>query len=133
MINQIENQPVGMHSNLVIAQFNGCQNCVALSSTKVEYVSAANTAQVVVWLTNLTKDLDLSQSLPVTIYEDNQSCIKLSQSNKHHSRTKHIDVKFHNIWHLRETGMTELEYCQSKQMTADILTTPLPCPAFEHH
>ncbi|GBN12713.1 Retrovirus-related Pol polyprotein from transposon TNT 1-94 [Araneus ventricosus] len=103
--------------NCTIQWMSKRQNCVALSSTEAEYVSAANTAQVVVWLINLTKDLDLPQSLPVTIYEDNQSCIKLSQSDKHHSRTKHIDVKFHHIRHLRETGMIELEYCQSKPIS----------------
>ncbi|GBN19276.1 Copia protein [Araneus ventricosus] len=119
--------------NCTIQWMSKRQNCVALSSTEAEYVSAANTAQVIVWLINLTKDLDLPQPLPVTIYEDNQSCIKLSQSDKHQSRTKHIDVKFHHIRHLRETGMIELEYCQSKEMTADILTKPLPRPAFEHH
>ncbi|GBM94622.1 Retrovirus-related Pol polyprotein from transposon TNT 1-94 [Araneus ventricosus] len=119
--------------NSTIQWMSKRQNCVELSSTEAEYVSAANTAQVVVWLTNLTKDLDLPQCLPVTIYEDNQSCIKLSQSDKHHSRTKHIDVKFHHIRHLRETGMIELEYCQSKEMTADNLTKPLPRSAFEHH
>ncbi|GBN11147.1 Retrovirus-related Pol polyprotein from transposon TNT 1-94 [Araneus ventricosus] len=119
--------------NCTIQWMSKRQNCVALSSTEAEYVSAANTAQVVIWLINLTKDLDLPQSLPVTIYEDNQSCIKLSQSDKYHSRTKHIDVKFHHIRHLRETGIIELEYCQSKEMTADILKKPLPRPAFEHH
>ncbi|GBN11222.1 Retrovirus-related Pol polyprotein from transposon TNT 1-94 [Araneus ventricosus] len=119
--------------NSTIQWVSRCQNCVALSSTEAEKVSAANTAQVVVWLINRTKDLDLPQSLPITIYEDNQSCIKLSQSDKHHSRTKHIDVKFHNIRHLRETGMIELEHYQSKEMTADILTKPLSRPAFEHH
>ncbi|GBM97221.1 Retrovirus-related Pol polyprotein from transposon TNT 1-94 [Araneus ventricosus] len=64
--------------NCTIQWMSKRQNCVALSSTEAEYVSAANTAQVVIWLINLTKDLDLPQSLPVTIYEDNQSCIKLS-------------------------------------------------------
>ncbi|GBM70587.1 Copia protein [Araneus ventricosus] len=104
------------------------QNCVELSTTEAEYVSSDNTAQECIWLINLAKDLDLPKSLPVTIYEDNQSCIKLSQSDKYHSRTKHIDVKFHNKRHLRETGMTESEYCQSKEMTVNILTKPLPRP-----
>ncbi|GBN90327.1 Retrovirus-related Pol polyprotein from transposon TNT 1-94 [Araneus ventricosus] len=97
--------------NCTIQWMSKRQNCVALSSTEAEYVSAANTAQVVVWLINLTKDLDLPQSLPVTIYEDNQSCIKLSQSDKHHSRTKHIDVKFHKIRHLRETVTDHHSLC----------------------
>ncbi|GBM41699.1 Retrovirus-related Pol polyprotein from transposon TNT 1-94 [Araneus ventricosus] len=87
--------------NCTIQWMSKHQNCVALPSTEAEYIY---TAQVVIWLINLTKDLDLPQSLPVTIYEDNQSCIKLSQSDKHHSRTKHRDVKFHHIRHLRETG-----------------------------
>ncbi|GBM10854.1 Copia protein [Araneus ventricosus] len=119
--------------NSTIQWISTSQNCVALSSTEAEYVSTDNAAQEVIWLINLTKDLDLPQPLPVTIYEGNQFCIKLSESPKHHSRTKHIDVKYHNLRHLEEAGTIELVYCQSKNMTTDILTKPLPRPAFEFH
>lgn len=106
------------------------QNCVALSSAEAEYVSAANSAQETLWLISVLKDLDLQQNLPITIFEDNQSCIKMIQSDKRQSRTKHIDIKIHSIKHLRDTGIIDLEYCPTKMMTADLLTKPLPRPDF---
>jgi hypothetical protein len=35
--------------------------------------------------------------LSVTIYEDNQGTIDLTNNPVHHKRTKHIDVKYHYI------------------------------------
>ena len=63
--------------------------------------------------------------------EDNQSCIKMTQSDKHLSRTKHIDIKFHCLRKLKEDGALELEYCLSNEMPAELLTKPIPKPAFQ--
>lgn len=44
--------------------------------------------------------------------------------------TKHIDIKYHSIQNLTNARTIDLEYCSSKDMTADILTKPLPKPYF---
>ena len=54
----------------------------------------------------------------------------MTQSDKHLSRTKHIDIKFHYLRQLKEDGTIELEYCPTNEMPADLLTKPLPKPAF---
>ena len=68
------------------------------------YVSTANAAQETTWLLNLLKDLDLIQSLQIKLYEDKQSRIKMTQSDKYLSRTKHIDIKLHYLRQLKEDG-----------------------------
>lgn len=73
------------------------------------------------------KGLDLPQKLSVTLLIDNQSCIKMIESEKHRSRTKHIDVKCHTR-HLKE-NVINIE-CK---MAAAIFTKPLPEPKFEQH
>ncbi|HEY0222472.1 MAG TPA: DDE-type integrase/transposase/recombinase, partial [Lactovum miscens] len=73
------------------------QNCIAMSSTEAEYISAANATQEIEWIMQLTSDLGLPQQLPITIFEDNKSCIKLSQTMKNISRTKTIDIKYHYL------------------------------------
>jgi transposase InsO family protein len=106
------------------------QNCVALSSTESEYISAAQAGMEIQWLILLMKDLGLEQSLPVTLYEDNKSCIIISQNSKNNSRTKHIDVKYHYLRQLQKENIVLLEYCNTNSMVADILTKPLPKPQF---
>ena len=109
------------------------QNCIALSSAEAEYISAANATTEIIWLVKLLQELDMEQTLPIVLFEDNQSTIKLIQSDKHHSRTKHIDVRHHHIKHHQTTGTIELKYCPTDEMIADQLTKPLPKPQFEKH
>ena len=65
------------------------------------------------------------------IREDNQCAIAMAKNPVGHKRTKHIDIKHHFIREAVQAGTITLEYCQTKQMLADILTKPLPKPQFE--
>lgn len=51
---------------------------------------------------------------------DNQSAIKLSDSEAYRPRTKHIDVRFHHIRSQINNGKIEAK------MTADALTKAVP-------
>ncbi|CAL1265951.1 unnamed protein product [Larinioides sclopetarius] len=107
------------------------QNCITMSSAEAEYVSAASAAQEVKWLTNLFNELDMPQEYPITLFEDNQACIKLAESDKHHQKTKNIDLRYHLLKHLVEEGVLRLKYLNSSSMCADILTKALPRTNFE--
>jgi hypothetical protein len=65
---------------------------MALSSTKYEYMSFSKTAIEAIWLRCLLSSLSHPQTLPTTIYCDNQSAIKLTENPKFHDRSKHIDI-----------------------------------------
>jgi len=56
---------------------------------------------------------------------DNQSSIKMSQNPVLHSKTKHIDIRYHYIREAVAKGTVTLEYCPTKDMAADLLTKPL--------
>ena len=45
-----------------------------------------------------------------------------------HSRTKHIDIRYHYI---REALCDKIEYCPTERMIADLLTKPLHKGRFE--
>lgn len=109
------------------------QNCISMSSAEAEYVSAASAVQETKWLLNLLSELDFEQEFPITLHEDNMSCIKLSESDKYHHKTKHIDLRYHLLRHSVEEGMIKLQYTSSELMSADALTKPLPKPAFTKH
>jgi len=61
--------------------------------------------------------------LPV-IYEDNQSCIKILQSEKSCHQTKHIATKYHFIRDLYKQNDIAVKYCSSGKWL-DVLTKPL--------
>ena len=104
-----------------------------MSSTESEYVALCETTQEVVWVRNLLEGIGFQQDQPTAtiIYEDNQGAIALSQNPKDHSRTKHIDIKFHYTREQINEKKVKLEYCPTGDMVADTLTKGLPKPAFE--
>lgn len=102
------------------------QSTVAISSTEAEYVAAAYASQELVWLRQLLSDMGLPMTSATTLFEDNQGCIGMIQSERSSSRTKHIDVKYHLLRDLREQGIINVKYCPTDKMTADMMTKPLP-------
>ena len=63
--------------------------------------------------------------------EDNQGAIALAKNPIAHSRTKHIDIRFHFIREARENGLIQIKYCPTEEMLADLLTKPLPRISFK--
>jgi len=72
------------------------QNTIALSTTEVEYVSAANCCSQILWVRNQLEDYSLRHT-SVPIFCDNTSAINLSKNPIQHSRSKHIEIKHHFI------------------------------------
>ena len=107
------------------------QSIIVLSSTEAEYISLSAGAQEATWLRRLLCSVGFKQETPTTIYEDNQGTIALTKNPKSHSRTKHIDIKYHFIREAVENKVVKLVYCGTEKMFADILTKGLPKPKFE--
>jgi hypothetical protein len=59
------------------------------------------------------------------MYEDNQSCLKLLDSDKIPNRTKRIDTRYNFAKDLKAKGQVKFMYCASEDMIADILTKSL--------
>ena len=70
-------------------------------------------------------------SRPITMMEDNQGAIALAKNPIAHSRSKHIDIRFHFIREAQENGLIQIKYCPTEDMLADLLTKPLPRNTFE--
>ena len=65
------------------------------------------------------------------MYCDNRSAIALCCNNVQHSRSKHIDIRYHFIKEQVENGVIELYFVQTLFQLADILTKALPRERFE--
>nr|KYP41864.1 Copia protein [Cajanus cajan]KYP41874.1 Copia protein [Cajanus cajan]KYP41875.1 Copia protein [Cajanus cajan]KYP41878.1 Copia protein [Cajanus cajan] len=71
------------------------------------------------------------QDGPTTIYCDNKSAIAITKNLVHHSRTKHIAIKYHFIREVETTKEIKMEYCKTEEQVADIFTKALPRGRFE--
>ncbi|XP_055542533.1 uncharacterized protein LOC129728142 [Wyeomyia smithii] len=69
------------------------QSCVLLSTAEAEFVALSEASQEAVWLQRLLHDL--GEKTEVALFEDNQSCLKMLESDKFSNRTKHIPTKIH--------------------------------------
>lgn len=104
------------------------QTCVSLSSTEAEFVSLSDACQEAVWLQRLLLDFHQRVNTPITIFEDNQSCLKIAKDEKFSNRTKHIDTKYHFVKDYIQRGLVKCEYCPTDEMIADLFTKPLAKP-----
>lgn len=111
------------------------QRSIALSTGESEYIAAAEAAKTGQWLRGLLEEIQrteyLGEHLSVPIFSDNTACIALAKDPVAHSRTKHIEVRYHYIRQLVAYGRTSLAYLPTEDMLADILTKPLSNIAFQ--
>ena len=62
---------------------------------------------------------------PLALMVDNQPAIALAKNPILHDRSKHIDVKFHFLRDCVDEGQIVIEFVETGQQLADILTKPL--------
>ena len=72
------------------------QKCVSLSTTDAEYTAAVEASNEVLWMKNFLQELGMKQE-NYNLFCDSQSAIHLAKNPSFHSRTKHIEVRYHWI------------------------------------
>ncbi len=72
------------------------QKIVALSTTEAEYVAVTEAGKVMVWLQGFLEELGQRQKKSI-LHSDSQSAIFLAKNPTFHSRTKHIQLRYHFI------------------------------------
>ncbi|KAL5774045.1 hypothetical protein ACOSP7_011602 [Xanthoceras sorbifolium] len=97
------------------------QKIVALSTTEAEYVAVTEASKEMVWLQSFLEELGKKQEDNV-LYCESQSAIHLAKNPSFHSRTKHIQLRYHFIRSLLEDGILKLEKISGAQNPADMLT-----------
>ncbi|KAL5761263.1 hypothetical protein ACOSQ2_020101 [Xanthoceras sorbifolium] len=97
------------------------QKILALSTTEAEYVAVTEASKEMVWLQSFLEALGKKQEDNV-LYCDSQSAIHLAKNPSFHSRTKHIQLRYHFIRSLLEDGILKLQKISGAQNPADMLT-----------
>ena len=108
------------------------QSSVALSTTESEYIALSHATQEAAYLRQLLHELGATDDKPTVIYEDNQAAIAIANNEQYHGRLKHIDVRVHFVRQQVQLGRVTVEFCPTQNMVADIMTKPLPKPAYSH-
>ena len=117
------------------------QTTIALSTTEAEYVALSTALRDVIYLMQLTRELqDNGITIPMNgqpkvtcrAFEDNAGALELATQHKLRPRTKHIAVQYHHFRHYVTTKQISVEYVKTTNQIADIFTKPLPRPTFAY-
>lgn len=101
------------------------QKTVAQSTTDSEYIACAESAREAVWIRTLLRCIEFAPHGPTPILCDNEAARILSEDQVFHSRSKHIDIRYHYIRECCQNGSILVRYVPSEENVADILTKPL--------
>ncbi|GJZ69272.1 retrovirus-related pol polyprotein from transposon TNT 1-94 [Tanacetum coccineum] len=104
---------------------------LAISTTEAEYVSARKACQQALWMKQALIDYDIRLD-DVPIMCDNKGAIDLSKNPIQHSRTKHIEIRYHFLHDNVQKGNISIEKVASEVNIADILTKPLKREVFDY-
>ncbi|GKE67040.1 hypothetical protein Tco_1521201 [Tanacetum coccineum] len=121
-------------------QFLGCrliswqckkQTVVATSSTKAEYVAAASCCGQVLWIQNQMLDYGYN-FMHTMINIDNNSTICIVKNPVSHTKTKHIEIRYHFIRDCYDKKLIQVVKIHTDNNFADLLTKALDVRRFEY-
>ncbi|GKE77801.1 hypothetical protein Tco_1543921, partial [Tanacetum coccineum] len=104
--------------------------CHLNRKTVSEYVAVSGCCAQVLWMRTQLTDYGFFYD-KVPIYCDSQSAIAISCNSVQHTRTKHIDVRYHFIKDHVEKGTIELYFVGTEYQLADLFTKSLPEARFK--
>ena len=108
------------------------QELVTLSTAEAEYVAATHAVKEGVWLRCFVEEVFQPLSNLTVLYCDNQAAIALTKDGSFHAHTKHINIRYHFICFVVDSGSFLLVYCPTADMTVDTLTKALPSVKAKH-
>ncbi|MCO5570950.1 hypothetical protein L7F22_024680 [Adiantum nelumboides] len=100
------------------------QTCVIRSTTEAKYVVVSEACKEEVWLGRLVTDLGIKEETPM-LHCDSQSAIQLVRNSVYHSKTKHVDMKYHFIREMIEDKQIQLVKVHTTDNLTDVLTKEL--------
>ncbi|GJY04156.1 hypothetical protein Tco_0370096, partial [Tanacetum coccineum] len=106
------------------------QKSTAISTIEVEYIAMSGYCAQILWMRSQLTDYGFVFN-KIPLYCNNRSAIALCCNNVQHSRSKHIDIRYHFIKEQVKKGVVELYFVTTNYQLADIFTKALPREQFE--
>nr|GEW37324.1 retrovirus-related Pol polyprotein from transposon TNT 1-94 [Tanacetum cinerariifolium] len=107
------------------------QDCTSMSSAEAEYVSLSACCAQFLWMRTQLIDYGFYFD-KIPMYCDSKAAIAISCNPIQHSRTKHIDVRYHFIKEKVKKGIVELFFVRTEYQLADLFTKALPEERFKY-
>ncbi|GJR97683.1 retrovirus-related pol polyprotein from transposon TNT 1-94 [Tanacetum coccineum] len=109
---------------MLVSWLSKRQKSAAISSTEAEYIAISGYCAQVLWMRSQLTDYGLGFN-KIPMYCDNKSAIALCCNNVQHSRSQHINIRFHFIKEQVENGVVELYFVNTEYKLVDIFTKAL--------
>ncbi|GJS00504.1 retrovirus-related pol polyprotein from transposon TNT 1-94 [Tanacetum coccineum] len=100
----------------------GCQD--TRRSTSAEYIALSGCCAQILWMRSQLTDYSFGFN-KIPMYCDNKSAIALCCNNVQHSRSKHINIRFHFIKEHVENGVIKLYFVNMEYQLANIFIKAL--------
>ena len=88
-------------------------------------MTACAATQEAIWLIRILREFGCIFTKPLTMFEDNQSCIYLSKNPWDFAKLKHIDTRYHFVREKVEKQTIVFKKIGAKDNLTDVFTKPL--------
>jgi histone deacetylase 1/2 len=109
------------------------QPVISTSTAESEYIAAWNCSSIMVAIRQLFREMKLNifdNTKPSELNVDNQTAIKIAESSVCSAKNRQINISFHKIKEYTKNREIALQYCNTKEMLADLTTKALPADVF---
>ena len=113
-----------------ISFVTGLAATTATSTPEAEYVAMTHGVKELLCTYQTLLIMGINVRLPISVMEDNQTCIQITDNPVSQRRTRHMDVRDHFIRDHVEDGTITIRYCPTKDMLVDVLTKVMARPQF---
>ncbi len=109
------------------------QDTVTTSSTESEFMAAYELGKALLYVRSILWDLIVPQEAASRLYEDNDACTAMANTQIPTSRTRHMDIRYHVLCEWVERDLIVLEQVDTTINEADHFTKLLSWVLFHRH
>ena len=92
---------------------------------EVQYMPLSEASREAVARSQFFEELNIS-STPIVVLSDNETALDLADgTTTNHRKSKHIDIRYHQVRHFVEEGKVEVSHISSEYQIADIFIKAL--------
>ncbi|XP_062081408.1 secreted RxLR effector protein 161-like [Humulus lupulus] len=117
--------------NNLVSWFSKKQHSISLSTAEAEYIAAGSSCTQLIWLNKMLTDYGHPQK-SLILFCDSTSAINISKNPVQHSRTKHIDIRYHFIRNMIESKLLTISHVSTNAQLADLFTKALDAQTYAH-